>query len=175
MLREEGIGNGNEFLLGRHLPACGGVSLGRTVVSPGCLKACVSEGSLTSFPGSSCWKQVHQMLPYLLPLESLLQASAGEGSWVARPSLMEHLRAVLQGVPVTHLFIPCLQPVNRSPSVNIHKDWVAGLPRWPRSQMFKCLMGSDVTLACFLHAHFRYFIHFNEGQNRVNERQGILY
>lgn len=123
------------------------------------------------FPCSSCRKQVHQMLPYLLPLESLLQANTGEGCWVVRPSLVEHLRAVSQGVPVTHLLIPCLQQVDGSPSVSSHKDWVAGLPRWPRSLMSKCLLGSGVTLACFLYPHFRYFIHFNEGQNKVNERQ----
>lgn len=121
--------------------------------------------------GSRCTRCCHT----LLPLKSLLQASTGESSRVVIPSLMEHLRAVLQGVPVTHLFIPCLQPVNKSPSVSIHRDWVAGLPRRPRSQMFRCLMGSDVTLACVLHTHFRHFIHFNEGQDRVNERQGILY
>lgn len=52
LLKEDGIGNGSEFLLGEHLPARGGYQPwhGRTVGLLGYLKVCVSEGTLNSFP-----------------------------------------------------------------------------------------------------------------------------
>lgn len=75
---------GTEFLLGKHLPAHGGSQpwhcrmVGLTLVFWG--------ASLTSSPPSAFWKQVHQLLPSLLPLKVLCQPALGRAAGRLHPA-----------------------------------------------------------------------------------------